>query len=305
MKKSVLFLMASVLLFSAGAAFGASSPLPPPPKSVVITSGHIVLDHQNGILRVMEMLTVENQSDETYEGISMGPQVKISLRFPVPKGAGSLAVLPESGPGLVPVGVGFGYTRPLPPGKKMLAYTYELPLAEGQIRFEKSYRYPASDLSILAAESGLQLSIKGAHEAESVSLEGRSYQRFHADSLSAEEALVIEAVVVSGSMFRPQGSNDSRSMMDSVPDFPSASWGLVGAFSGIVLLVGAYLVGYAKGRATSSESPNPDELRRELVAEIAVLDDRHESGSLGKEEWKKKRGVLRDKLTELLRDSSP
>lgn len=305
MKTSSLFLMASALLLSAGAVFGAPSPLPPPPKSVVITSGHIVLDQQNGILRVMEMLTVENQSDETYEGISMGPRVKISLRFPVPKGAGNLAALPESGPGLIPVGVGFGYTKPLPPGKKMLAYTYELPLSEGQIRFEKIYRYAVSDLSILAAESGLKLAINGAHEAETVSLEGRTYQRFHADSLGAEEPLVIEAVVISGSMIRSPGSNDSRSNMSSAPIFPAASWGLVGAGSGIVLLIGAYLVGYARGRALSAEAPNPDDLRRELVAEIAVLDDRHEAGSLGKEEWEKKRSILRNRLTELLRGSSP
>ena len=106
---------------------------------------------------------------------------------------------------------------------------------------------------------------------------------------------------------KPSGSGPSRGMSgapaaeqpagNGMPS-PSLMFGLLSVC--LLLAAGAYLVGYARGRAAGIEKPDPESLRRSLVAELAVLDDRHEAKAIPEAEWRRKRDHLKKKLMELM-----
>ena len=299
----------SLFLLPPSLIWGSPSALEKPPSTIVIESGHVVLQPSAEGLGVLEVLNIENRG-KTYEGISMGPQAKISLRFPVPASAQDLAASPEAGPGFMSVGSALAYIQPLAAGKKSVVFSYRIPWAGGGASFSRFYRYKVEHLSILAEQDVLRVSIKGAQPSEPLDLQGRNFQQFHVETLAADQEISLQV--------KPTGAAPSRGMADSPGEggmeaatSPASgvlpSPGLMFGFLSLALVLagGAYLFGYARGRAVGTEKPDPEALRKSLVAELAVLDDRHDSGALGDEAWKRKRAELKAKLLQLMDESGP
>lgn len=241
-----------------------------------------------GNLQVLELVQFENAGDRVFtpSPASAPGEMPQLLRFGLPEGSWDLYVesdLPEQA--LVEIGAGFGLLSPVPPGGYQALFRYSVGYEGSKFEFSRSLPEGAGELRILVSSNLGSVTGDGLEPAadavigESVYrvLRGSGYERGSTVSLS-----------LSGLPKEPNGDR-SRLLVVGLP-----------AGAAALLIALAVIAVYRRRRRRAAPTMAGAASRREFVAAIAALDERHEAGDVEEAEYRRLReGLISQALVEV------
>lgn len=164
------------------------------PSVVKVEKAHLIIDAQEGALRVLEMLRIKNESKKTFIGDeTLEEGRRLVLRFTLPPDARGTQV--EQGFQeccLVEIGEGFGWTHPLPPGTTEVGYSYVIPYKRRQHLFQRFIPYPTEELNILVHSNEVEPKGISFTRSSPVRILDRKYQHLTAKGVPAGSLLQLE-----------------------------------------------------------------------------------------------------------------
>ena len=247
-------------------------------------------DGSDQTLAALEIITLVNLSDKAYVP---GTGVMELLRFGLPEGATELSLDTRLiGADFIQVDRGFALLASVPPGEHEIMFSYRFPYQGETFTLDKSYRYGAESLRILAPEEVLSVSVEALGEPESVMIGEHQYRVLTAERLDRGESLSLE--------------------LDGLPT-PSAADRVSGGLSSVrfqyaapvalgVLMVALLVYGAIWKTAGRRRSASPREVAGEravIFRMISDLTDTYESGDISDEEYRQRLMVLNARLTAL------
>lgn len=252
------------------------------------------IDDQKQQVVVLETLDVVNSSDRAYVGDHRGDPgsdapgvLPRTLRLYLPQGASQFQ--PLSGldsSGLLPVAGGFVDTKPILPGVRQVAYTYEMAYAEGGMEIRKSLPYPTAKLRALVPNAGLDYRSDRLVAAGTLDLQGRSYVVLSADQVPANQDVTLDAL---GFPTTPVGRLDPATVQ-------SVGLGIVA-----IAIFAAFILGLRAGRSSEADVADP---RDELLRSIARLDAQRVSGRIDQRQYEQVRSEKKQALLALATGSA-
>ena len=259
-------------------------------------------DPSDQTLAALEIIRLVNRSDRAYVP---GEGVMELLRFGLPPGASDLVLdTPLIGADYVQVDRGFALLASVPPGEHEIMFSYRFPYEASGFTIEKSYRYGADKVRILAPEEVVSLSSPTLGSPSPVTIGERQYQVVEAEGLTRGAAVSIDLNGL------PMASTGQR-IGDSFPDLRfeyAAPAALVMLMIGL-LIYGAVWRSRAEtypGRGGSRTAPTEmvDDERAVIRTMIDDLNVRYESGTLTESDYRQRLRVLNARLTALSRTDS-
>ena len=129
-------------------------------------------------LTVTEIHSVVNTSDRTFLPRADGPGGPEGLLvFGLPPDASDVRPLRGLEPGrLIQIGRGFASLSQVNPGRSEISFSYRVPYSDEALRVDRTIRYPADTVRILAPASGPKIDSAQLPTATSVTIAGRQYQ---------------------------------------------------------------------------------------------------------------------------------
>ena len=235
---------------------------------------------------VLESVTVVNSSERAYigRGRALGEEAsEHTLGFALPDAAiGERVDLVDSTLNrLYAEGADFGFaaTVAIPPGETTVTFTYPAPGSAGSYDLSRRALYPIREVFVFVTEpleiDGSLLTYEGIEEVSDL-----RYRKWSSrEGFDAGDLIPIRAVA--------EGSSSSN------------LWLGLGIGLGVVVLVALLAAGRRRARpsAPGRSAPRPPQAE-DLVAAIAALDLKHESGALDEDEWARRRTRLKDQLIE-------
>ncbi len=138
----------------------------------------------------LEIVKIANSSDRAYVP---GPETMDVLRFGLPAGAEGLSVETRlAGAEFIQVDRGFALVATVPPGKHEILIGYSFPYSGTEVVVNKSLRYGAGLLRVLAPEGLLQLSSPDLDGPEMVDIGDRRYGLLQATGLPRGAGVSLE-----------------------------------------------------------------------------------------------------------------
>lgn len=248
-----------------------------------ITMHHVLMemDVDKGILRIKELMVVQNRGTHTYVGnreAALGK--KETLHISLPEGAvdfQNLQGLRSSD--IVPTGNDVVDTAPIKPGTKRIQFSYSIDTKGKDYKFLKAFNLETKQFGIIFPDTGLQmvsnqLTLQGPMESNGqkfYTLSGRDFPRgfqIAVDLKSAEKGSIVK-------------------------------WGVV--ILGVIILGVGIGIPLKMKKVTTDEEPENDqyESRTDVLRAIAELDDQAEAGEIDPEDYKIQRAELLSRTREL------
>ena len=138
----------------------------------------------------LEIVKIANRSDRAYVP---GPEPMDVLRFGLPPGAQELSVDTQlAGGDFIQVDRGFALVATVPPGEHEVLFRYSFPYSGTEAVVNKSFRYGAEHLRVLAPEGLMQLSSPDLDGPERVDIGGRRYDLLQATGLPRGASVSLE-----------------------------------------------------------------------------------------------------------------
>ncbi|MFN2526759.1 MAG: carboxypeptidase-like regulatory domain-containing protein [Actinomycetota bacterium] len=248
------------------------------PSAILFRRNDLFVVPSEDGLAVIESVRVLNTSERAYIGRATNGSSSVTLGFALPRDAEprGLRIVDATldVPELVPTDSGFGTTVAIPPGETRISFAYTVRDAAGSSDLSRPALYPILELSIYAAE-GIRIESNRLSSGEEITIEAKTYREYSSDeALDAGDPLQVVAITEAGS--------------DLMLLFGAGTLGLFGIIGGV-----AFFAARRKHRTPRSGSLDN---RDELIAAIAELDLRHESGELTADEWRERRERLRAEL---------
>ena len=247
-------------------------------------------DASDQTLAALEIITLVNRSDMAYVP---GAGVMELLRFGLPPDATELSLDTRLiGADFIQVDRGFALLASVPPGEHEIMFSYRFPYPGETFTLDKSYRYGAQSLRVLAPEEVVSISVEGLGEPERVMIGERRYRVLEAEELSRGESLSLE--------------------LDGLPT-PGVTDRVGNSLSGIrfqyaapvalgVLMIALLVYGVIWKTTRQRREPPTSETYREravIFRMISDLTDTYESGDISDEEYRQRLLVLNERLTAL------
>ena len=247
-------------------------------------------------IRVLEVLTVNNSSDETLlpELTNITNPADINfLRFSLPAEASELNVqstLP--GGDIIPMGTGFAVTAPVLPGEHQVTYSYRFPYQGDEATFNQRLIQGAKLYQVLAPVSLSQIQVEPLEPKPRIEVDGATFLVWEGTDFQARQGVVLQI-----SQLPEPGLATRVGQSISEADL----WLTVIPVS-LGLGLGALLLyGWTRGQRVAApvtidstmDSDAPAQRRRQsLVQAIAVLDDRFEHGLVEESDYQRRRSEL-------------
>jgi hypothetical protein len=256
------------------------------PNAILIRRNDLFLVHDADRVSVIESVKVINPTESAYIGRGSalgggGDGPTPSLGFALPDG-----VIPDSFqwldadldvPEAVEIeGLGFGITSAIPPGELDFTFSYQLQGTGGNFDLTRRAPYEISEMSVFAAPP-LSVDSNRLEERGTVDLDGTEYHRFSSTgSLDAADPVQILAIAETG----------------SAPPL------LIGLGAGLVALATVGFLGFRRSKRSRATAAtiDPRTQREDLVAAIAELDLRFDSGDLEEAEYREQRARLKARV---------
>ena len=247
-------------------------------------------DTSDQTLAALEIITLVNRSDMAYVP---GTGVMELLRFGLPADATELSLDTRLiGADFIQVDRGFALLASVPPGEHEIMFSYRFPYQGETFTLDKSYRYGAESLRILAPEEVLSISVEGLGQPERVMIGERQYRVLTAEGLDRGESLSLE---LDG--LPTPGVADSVGNSLSAIRFQYAAPVALGVLMIALLAYGA--IWKTKSRARASPTSETYGERAVIFRMISDLTDTYESGDISDEEYRQRLMVLNARLTAL------
>lgn len=253
---------------------------------------HVFMGLDGGILRVQEIMILENHGNRVYVGSKeVEPGKREVFRISLPEKATAFEPLKGlMGCCIIKTADGFIDTMDIKPGKKEMRFSYQVDYGSSRYKLIKGLYAKTESIDFLIPDTGI--------EAKSDTLEfrrtrGNSGQRFlhlSGRDLGRGSRIVLE---LSG---LPWGKG-------------LVKWATVGLV--IAIVGGGLTYPFVKSRMRNgamgkpsdmgSEGVHPVGRREELLREIARLDDLFEVGEIGSGEYRSQRKQIMEKAKEATR----
>ena len=271
-------------------------------------------DPSDQTLAALEIVRLVNRSDRAYVP---GEGVMELLRFGLPPGATGLVVdTPLIGADYVQVDRGFALLASVPPGEHEVMFSYRFPYEASGFTLEKTYRYGADKVRILAPEEVVSITGSSLGSTSPVTIGERQYQVVESEGLTRGAAVSID---LDGLPMASTGQRIGSSMPDVRFEY-AATAALVALMAGL-LIYGALRPrsrpgvidraslsrpiahspsmgeGWGEGNATFES----DDERAVIGRMIEDLTASYQSGSLAESDYRRRLRVLNSRLTALSR----
>ena len=298
--------------------FGENAEIQAPPLTVyeasqdpsvvrVITDVLIISpgEEQSGMLAVIEVVRLANQSDRTYLATGVaggGAAMDRVLRFALPANAQDLTILSgASAQNVVQIDRGFGVFMPLLPGEREVAFGYQVPYAGSAVDLVKRTVYPTDNFAILALEEHNLRIISDRLEVQATPIGDRRYVVGATDTLAARAEVRVR---VEG-LPAPSLQVRLERLLARVRGTQASLWVLLGVVLVLPLLYAAYRLRGGRRRKAVTEpalAPHAPDAKESLLLAIAQLDDDFAAGSLAEDDYRRLRAEKKQRLLELHRE---
>ena len=247
-------------------------------------------DRSDQTLAALEIITLVNRSDMAYVP---GTGVMELLRFGLPAGATELSLDTRLiGADFIQVDRGFALLASVPPGEHEIMFSYRFPYQGATFTLDKSYRYGAESLRILAPEEVVSVSVEGLGQPERVMIGERPYRVLTAEGLDRGESL---SLALDG-LPTPGVADRVGSGLSGIR-FQYAAPVALGVLMVALLVYGA--VWKTAGRRRSASPREVSSERAVIFRMLSDLADAYESGDISDEEYRQRLMVLNARLTAL------
>jgi hypothetical protein len=252
--------------------------------SIVIAN----VDSKQRMLTLVESYHVNNSAPETYVGQLVGSSVQ-SLRFPLFGGAQALT--PEGGFNLsdaTSIPSGFALSTPVLPGASTIVFAYQIAYRGHALTLDRTLAY-TSALTEVILPGGISVSSPQLSVPSTVSIGGQTLDTIQAENLQAGASvrLQLTGLPISGGSLLPLDSLQTQLLL-----------------VGIVILAAALSIAAYRRRAAQQPVADVVAERRQLLRQIARLDDRFEAGRIQKPAYAREREAAKARLRKLLATSN-
>ena len=262
---------------------------------VSVTSASLLFTEVNRASQTivtLEIIRLLNSSDTAYVP---GTEPMQLLRFGLPPGATNFQLDTRLiGADFAQVDLGFALFASIPPGEHEIMFSYEFPYLDAEFALEKSYRYGADTVRILAPFETVAIRSDQLGPVESVTIGERPYQIIESGGIGRGEKITV---LIGGLPSATAGDRVSKNL-DGIRYEYVAPAALVAVMIGL-LVYGSFW----KRRKSAVEelAPSDDnEAERETIHQmIAELRESLESGNLSEDDYRRRLSVLNSQLTAL------
>ena len=254
-------------------------------------------DPSDQTLAALEIVRLANRSDRAYVP---GEGVMELLRFGLPSGATDLALdTALIGADYVQVDRGFALLASVPPGEHEVMFSYRFPYEASRFTLEKSYRYGADKVRILAPEEVVSISSASLGQPSPVTIGERQYQVVESEGLTRGASVSID---LDGLPMASAGQRIGSRLPDLKFEY-AAPAALVALMAGL-LIYGAVWRTDRASRAGASDAEREvvqtdDDERAVIRLMIEDLNASYEAGSLTGPDYRQRLRVLNARLTAL------
>ena len=263
-------------------------------SDISITAAHIIIFPGDGNLEVREIIEFTNDSDRSYVGSGdITPTGgKRTLKIPLPPEATSFKFGGDLVMGRVlPDVVGLVDTMAVLPGEKVIDYSYIVDYSSGSYKFSQKFDYPIGSYTFLVQGEDTNVSSTELTVGEPVDLDGTKYSILSGGNLAAGAILNVELSVLSRTGSSRSGNQQTIILVVLV------LMAVLGGGAGFV-----YMMKKRNPQPVRLEG-SPEEVKRQLLLDIARLDDDFESGKIEKETYTKLRAERKSRLVGLMQGS--
>jgi hypothetical protein len=254
-------------------------------------------------LTIMEMGAVVNAGDRTFAADPVATGSARTLRFNLPPGA--IQVTPQAGlpaDTLESTPDGFATTDPVRPGRREIAYSYQLPYSVSTIDFARSFALPVGTFTLYVPNDVGTVVGPGMAFRGTADLGGRQYRQYVVERVAPGTEARFRLTDLPAPLFaRPR---DLGLVVAGV----AAAALLVGVSMAIRRRVRQAPSPAAGGREVPSvavsAAVSPDAERLALVKAVAELDERFAAGGLDPAAYDAERARQKAKIVALTRSSA-
>lgn len=259
------------------------------------------LEGQSDVLEVLQLLRFRNESDRTYAGPDPGDpgadnsqpagQPRAVVRLPLPESAFDLAPAdPGNAASLATTGGRLVTTSALVPGETSVAYLYKVKVPRSGWQLRREVHHPTDHVDLLIGKALDLAAAPGFEFAESTNLGGQEYSRYRAGSKNP--GAVVEADIV----FAGGSSNGVWYGAATL----AAALGALLLFASIRMRrrrVSRLLERGGEPAPTGAAAKPGEPTRRELIEQVAALDEQFETGGLDDQTYRARRSSLLARLS--------
>lgn len=262
---------------------------------VSVTSASLLFTEVNRASQTivtLEIIRLLNASDTAYVP---GNEPMQLLRFGLPPGATNLQLdTLLIGADFAQVDLGFALFASIPPGEHEIMFSYEFPYLDSEFTLEKSYRYGADTIRVLAPFETVAIRSDQLGPVESVTIGERPYQIIESGGIRRGEKITVQ---LGGLPSATAGDRVSRNL-DGI------RFEYVAPVALVMLMVSLLVYGgfWKRHRSAAEELVTSDdqEAERETIHQmIAELRESFESGNLSEDGYRRRLAVLNSQLTAL------
>lgn len=227
-------------------------------------------------MEILQVLRIENRSDQTFIGTPAGPgqEGAMTIRLPLPSGAFDVSLSDTlSAMGVQASAEGLVTSEPVLPGETSYSYAYKVKVPRSGWQLRRPIVYPTSRIDLLV-DDRLTATVPGFELQERPNLGGRAYRRYRDGPFQPGDILGADVGY-------PQDTTRS------------GLWAGLGAAVLLILILGVATV---RGRRKPKPIAKTD--RDELIRKIAELDAAFEEGDLQEAPYRSARQRLKKELIE-------
>ncbi len=259
-----------------------------------------ILDVQPGGWIVATLYRFENSGEQIIENLTNPPVVVpvptdgVNVQFSQGIDLNNISERPN----------GFSYAGPFPPGETTILFSYNLPYQEGS----QSLILPVSDVAtpvrLLVPRLGQETAVEGlTFVGEEAGFEARVFDEYNSDGPYAAPTVSFAFTNLPP---LPEGDPENPTTPTQPTVIPLSPleqlprW--VGVVPMLVALGGVLLYLAIRPAPDAAEQRATLRTRRDqLIAEVAMLDIRFESGSIGEQTHHRQRATMKRELKEIIK----
>lgn len=272
--------------------------------SVIVVQHHALIisdvSQEDRQIGAVEFISLTNTSDRTLlPDLSKVGQGQFSfMRFSLPAGATDFDIQSDLvGGEVIPVGTGFGLTTPVTPGEHSLNFSFKFPYTGDSFSYRQSLLQGADTYQVLIPRRFSQIQVGNLESRPDLEVEDLVYRVWEGQNFAPGQGLTIELTNL------PQPSLLARlGRQVAGGEF----WLLaipisLGAVLALVLLYTGFRaprMATASGAEGLPRSGGNAPGRQALIRQIAVLDQRFQSGQVPQEDYQFQRTALKKRILE-------
>lgn len=278
------------------------------PSKISLQAVHIIAENLQQVLRISEVHLFGNSGDRTYIGKpGQAPDgQRTTVTVPLPEGAVGLAFLGDSpSTRYIQADGEVLDTEPVRPGSGSSAveFSYHLLVDGTTVPLDRKLDYTAQTVSVLAVQPGLTVQSTQLQAQEPISFQGQDFQVYTGQDLGTTTPLSLEFVPLAVTPTPAAPSAPVSGEQGASPTAAQARQSLIGSIGlGVagLALIGAVVVGAAwrpaVQRGRGQRTPPRNAAVRQLLGELAALDESFEAGQLEAANYERQRAEMVEKL---------